>query len=254
MEDFLSPKYLMKLNTEVAKAILDKFGSNEDDVLHYIEKWYIGDYHYENFIIYKSNEDKIDLKKTLHSMEGYLLLEIAVDMGVETPGFIPSVAVFRNEIRSEYESANLTFDNALRQIEKHPDFAVGLANSALESIIKEIFKDERIQTKPKADKTLYDLTSDLLKEFQLYPESEMPMEIKTIGSSLLTINQNIEKLRSEKTNIRGKPFEDYVIEDSIYAYFIINSVTTVGLFLNSYYKYKFPKPKIENPIEDELPF
>jgi len=38
----------------------------------------------------------------------------------------------------------------------------------------------------------------------------------------------------------------------MYAYFIINNVTTIGLFLNSYYKKKFPK--IETSSENELPF
>ena len=80
-----------------------------------------------------------------------------------------------------------------------------------------------------------------------------PKEIKTIGSSLLAINQTIEKLRSEKTNFHGKTNEDYLINDTIYTYFIINTVATVGLFLNSYYKTKFPVP---TPVieDDRLPF
>lgn len=84
---------------------------------------------------------------------------------------------------------------------------------------------------------------------------EHPIEIKTIGSSLLAINQAIEKLRSEKTNFHGKTNGDYLIDDTIYTYFIINTVTTVGLFLNSYYKTKFPKPKPKPKVEDDgLPF
>lgn len=65
---------------------------------------------------------------------------------------------------------------------------------------------------------------------------EYPKENLTIGSSLLVICQSIEKLRNEKTDFHGKTKDDYLINDSIYAYFIINAVTTVGLFLNSYYK------------------
>ncbi len=44
-----------------------------------------------------------------------------------------------------------------------------------------------------------------------------------------------------------------MIEDAIYAQFVINSVTTVGLFLNSFYKTKYPKPEPEYE-EDDLPF
>lgn len=86
-----------------------------------------------------------------------------------------------------------------------------------------------------------------------YTNIEHPKEIKTIASSLLAINQSIEKLRSEKTNFHGKTNDDYLITDSIYTYFIVNAVTTVGLFLISYYKTKYPKTKIEIE-DDELPF
>jgi hypothetical protein len=84
----------------------------------------------------------------------------------------------------------------------------------------------------------------------------MPEEIKTIGSSLLAISQGIEKLRSDKTDFHGKTKDDYKIEDSIYTYFVVNSVTTVGLYLNSYYKTKFSKPIVQNASieEDDLPF
>ena len=66
---------------------------------------------------------------------------------------------------------------------------------------------------------------------------------------------NIEKIRSEKTNMHGKMSDDYLINDSVYTYFIVNSVTTIGLFLNSFYNNKFPEEIIEKQIEiDDLPF
>jgi hypothetical protein len=109
-----------------------------------------------------------------------------------------------------------------------------------------------ISSKTTGGETLYKLTSIILKEFNL-TNNEHPLEIKTIGSSLLAINQAVEKLRSEKTNFHGKTGDDYLINDTIYTYFIVNTVATVGLFLNSYYKTKFPKP---TPIieSDDLPF
>jgi len=149
----------------------------------------------------------------------------------------------------EYASASSTFENAFKKIESEPNIAIGLANSALESIIKEILKDERINSKIKPNKTLYELTGEILKVFQLYPNSDMPEEVKTIGSSLLAISKGIEKIRSDKTDFHGKTSVDYKIEDPIYTYFIVNCVTTVGLFLNSYFKMKFPKPIIENEIQ-----
>jgi hypothetical protein len=181
-------------------------------------------------------------------MTGSDLLKIAIDLGVDTPDFIPSIPTFKNQLKSDYKNAYDTFTKAYRQIETDPSTAVGLANSALESIIKEILKDERISSKLSGGETLYKLTSIILKVFNITNEDH-PKEIKIIGNSLLAINQTIEKLRSEKTNFHGKTTDDYLINDTIYTFFIVNSVATVGLFLNSYYKTKFPKTQII--IEDD---
>lgn len=255
----ISPKYLMKLVTDIDIAIWKEYNSYENVAL-YIDKWHVieqGDWnnYYENFAIKKKSNGQIDLKQTLHAIQDELLLKIAIDIGVDTPDFIPSIPMFKNEIKSNYISANATFEKALKQIEVHPDIAIGLANSALESIIKEILKDERMSSKIKGNKTMYILSTVILKEFKLLSDTNLPQEIKTIGNSLLTINQSIEKIQSEKTDFHGKTQEDYVIEDPLYTYFIVNSVTTIGLFLNSYYKLKFPKPIVEdNKVIDDLPF
>lgn len=257
MNDTISPKYQMKLIKNIEEVIWAEYKSYQD-VLFYINKWHVvqADWnnHWENFYISTKTNGSIDLATTLHGIDGEILIKMAIDLGVETPDFIPSISTFRNEVKSDYKTASATFEKALKQIEAHPDIAVGLANSALESILKEIFKDDRIKAKPKTGKTLYDLTSELLKEIHLFPDSNMPIEIRNIGSSLLSINQNIEKLRSEKTNVHGKTSEDYVIEDSLYTYFIVNSVATVGIFLSSFYKNKFPKLKLDDSPVDDLPF
>lgn len=245
----------MKLVLDVHKAIWDEYKSYKE-VYFYISKWHESDDYgnWENFPIIMGQNKEIDLSRTLHSMNGEILVKVAIDIGVETPDFIPCIPTFRNEIKSEYKTASATFEKAFKQIESHPDTAIGLANSALESIIKEILKDPSISTKVKGSETLYALSTMILREFRLLSDSDMPQEIKTIGNSLLTINQNIEKIRSEKTNFHGKTGDDPVIEDPIYTYFIVNSVATVGLFLNSYYKSKFNKNKIESSSSDDLPF
>jgi hypothetical protein len=261
MENTISPKYLMKLIAEIGTALQFHFKSDYDNILFYFEKWhkhndgYNSNDYWKNFTIYKYDNSVINLAKTLNNIDTDTLLKIAIDLGVDTPDFIPSIPTFRNEIKAKYTSASATFESAFRKIESEPNIAIGLANSALESIVKEILKDDRIRSKIKNNKTLYDLTSEILKVFQLFPNSEMPEEIKTIGSSLLAISQGIEKLRSDKTDFHGKTNDDYKIEDSLYSYFVVNCVTTVGLFLNSYYKTKFPKPIVENKnptIEDDI--
>jgi hypothetical protein len=258
MNELISPKYQMKLVKDVEQALLAEY-QTFDNVEHYIRIWH---HEYDNFnvnfyIIYRKDDDNIiDLSETLHTIDGETLLKIAIDLGVDTPDFIPSIPTFKNIIKSDYITAYDTFMKAYKQIESDPSLAIGLANSALESIIKEILKDERINSKIKGTETLYVLTTEILKIFQLFPNSDMPIEMKTIGSSLLAINQSIEKLRNDKTNVHGKTTEDYIIRDSLYTYFIINSIATVGLFLISYYKNKFPKNIIRNigNAFDELPF
>lgn len=191
----------------------------------------------------------------MHKIDGETLLKIAVDLGVETPDFIPSIPVFRNEIKSNYPTASRIFEDAFKQIEEHPDIAIGLVNSALESIIKEILKDERVKIPLKGSETLYSLVGEVIKFFKLYPNSDIPKEIKTIGSSLLSISKGVEDLRSSKTKFHGKTDGDYIINDSIYAYLVINTVTTVGLFLKNYFEKKFPPQMviIDDGIDD-LPF
>jgi hypothetical protein len=257
MENMISPKYHMKLAYEVDKAIRKEFNSL-DDISAYIDRWaYPGEQHFNQepeFYIQSFENREINLPRTLQKMESQILLKIAVDMGVETPDFIPSIASFRNEIKSDYKTASATFEKAFKEIESHPAIAIGLANSALESIIKEIIKDERLNTIINGNKNLYDLASELLKVFKLFPIREMPVEIKAIGSGLLAACQGIEKIRSEKSDFHGKTSDDYMVTDPLYAYFIVNSVTTVGLFLKSYYIKKFPE--IENNLGDitDLPF
>ena len=86
---------------------------------------------------------------------------------------------------------------------------------------------------------------------------QIPEEIKVIGTSLLSASQSIEKIRSTKTFFHGKTEDDYVIDDPLFVYFVVNSVCTIGLFLMSFYKKKFPKEESDDdmPLDsDNLPF
>lgn len=191
----------------------------------------------------------------MHHIDGETLLKIAIDLGVETPDYIPSIPVFKNELKSSYETASQTFEKAFKNVEEDPSLAVGLANSALESIIKEILKDDRIDVEWNEKDTLSNLIKSICKAFKLTTDSEMPNEIKTISSSLLNACKAIDDLRSDKTIFHGKMDSNYVLTEPLYAYFIVNAVSTVGLFLLNFYKLRFPqivKPVIEDI--DDLPF
>ncbi len=232
-----------------------------EDVRYYIEKWHVvyDDYRgEENFpILYKDNEQtKIDTKGTLHQVDGETLLKMAIDLGIETPDFIRSIPKFKNELKSSYETASQTFEKAFKNVEEDPSFAIALANSALESIIKEILKDERITVQSSEKDTLSSLIKSICKEFQLGTNNDYPNEIKTIASSLINCSKAIEDLRSDKTLTHGKTDEDYIVSDPLYAYFVVNAVSTVGLFLLNFYKSKYSlgKAKEQTSPIDDLPF
>ena len=251
MMELISPKYRVNLIRNIEEAIWSEFGSYANVSL-YVEGWHrkAGDWSEENFHIKYLRPGVVDLIATLSNVDNDTLLKMAIDLGVDTPDFIPSVPTFRNEIKAEYATASATFEKAYRHIESEPETAIGLANSVLESIIKEILKDSRITTEWKETDTLYSLTKAILKEFKLQPTSDMPEEIKVIGSSLSAIAQGVERLRSDKTLFHGKTDEDYVISDPMYVYFVVNSVCTIGMFLRSFYKKHYPAQE----IFDSTPF
>ena len=261
MNQSISPKYQMSIVQKITDSLFEQFTSYEN-VEAYLNKWHQVEhdnfnYFWENFQFYYRDEakKKIDAAKTLHNVDGETLLKIAIDLGIETPDYIPSIPTFKNELKSSYEIASLTFEKAFRNVETDPSLAIGLANSALESIIKEILKDSRINVTWSEKETLTKLVGNLCKAFGFQSNGKFPTEIKTLASSLKSAGQAIENLRSDKTEFHGKTDGDLMITDAVYAYFVVNATTTVGLFLLNFYKSNYPPiVKSEVILDDEIPF
>ena len=263
MEYKISPVYRMKLLEKVEKEIWNRYKSYKD-----VEQYMKLNQIYDGFgqvdfdISYFSegkNKEKINLIETLRVIAKDIpdkLLKMAIDLGIETPDYIPSIPTFRNELKADNKNASTSFEKAFQNIEEDPAESVGYANSVLESIIKEILKDQRFDIDA-TKLTNGKLVKEILKEFGLNPNSpQMPDEIKSIGSSLTTVSKAIEDLRSDKTSFHGHDSEKYLIDEPLYAYFIVNACATVGLFLINFYEKKFPK-EVENINNDEgndLPF
>lgn len=261
MNQGISPKYQMSIVQKITDSLFEQFTSYEN-VEAYLNKWHQVEhddfnYFWENFQFYYRDEakKKIDTAKTLHNVDGETLLKIAIDLGIETPDYIPSIPTFKNELKSSYETASLTFEKAFRNVKTDPSLAIGLANSVLESIIKEILKDSRINVIWSEKETLTKLIGNICKAFGLQSNGNLPKEIKTLASSLINAGKAIEDLRSGKTEFHGKTDGDLMIKDAVYAYFVVNATTTVGLFLLNFYKSKYlPVIKSEVISDDELPF
>ena len=232
----------MRLINKIEEVIWEMFPKSKYmNVGNYITRWHKTDEQgwWENFSLFFDDNGNINLNKTLNSMDGELLLKIAIDLGIDTPYFIPCIPSFKNTLKDRYQSAYDTFNKAITNIEDAPDISIGLANSALESITKNILNEGLLTVSCDKKDTLYKLTQQILKGFDMYPTTTIPQEIKTLGSSLLGASKAIEDLRSDKTSLHGAANTDYIITDKLYAYFIVNAVISIGLFIDSYYKLKF---------------
>lgn len=105
--------------------------------------------------------------------------------------------------------------------------------------------------------TLSKLIKNICKAFRLNNGDSLPQEVQTIAKSLIACSNAIEDLRSTKTE-HGKTQDDFIIKDPMCAYFVVNAVSTVGLFLLNYYMGKYPRQvnnaRYEFDPDDDLPF
>ncbi len=249
----ISPKYIISLINKIKSELTRQYTSS--DIRAYLTRWIeFYDAFNQNFGISLYDNGELDLDTTLNNIDDETLLKIAIDLEIDTPDFLPSIPVFKNEVKSSYKTAGKTFELACKKVNDEPGIAVCLANSALESIIKEILKDKRLYDNLYNDNdTLYELTEKCLKKLNAHPSQHIPNEIKRIGSGLLKSCQAIEGIRSDETLVtHGKTDADTVIEDPMLAYFIINAVTTIGLYLLKLYQKEYPI--INQETETELPF
>lgn len=262
----ISPRYTLRLINKIENKLWSIFPDKKYvNVENYIKRWHEGpEFDYrgdiiadENFsIIRQHDSNNIDLLRTLSNIKDEeILMKMAVDLDIETPQTIPAVVEIKEILANDYNDVERTFQKAHKKIYDEPSIAIVLANSALEAIIKKICSDENL-TSCNNHNTLYDLVSHILREYNYFPNSKLNNNIKQIGSALLSACQAIESIRSENTEGHGKIKEDYIINDPLYSAFILNAITTVGLFLLNYYEkqYKVEEDDFSDITEDEIPF
>jgi hypothetical protein len=184
------------------------------------------------------------------------MISMAIDLDIPVPTVLPAFPTFTRTLVEGEFGTSLAYNNfmkAYKLVYEAPEQAIALANSSLETIIKHILADERINIEYNSKDTLYKLVEAILKEFSYFPTKNMQNNVKKIGSSLLCIAKEIEDMRSDKTFAHGKGKTDYVIDDNLYSVYIINSVITVGMFLISFYDKKYP-PVSSYDFDEEIPF
>ena len=248
----ISPSSMLDIIERIEKALWEKFETRKyQNVKRYISRWHIvyDDFGHSNFVISaQKDNDNIDLPATLDSMDDELLFKIAVDLNIEIPGMIYSVAEIKGVLSRKYEDVGRTFEKAHEKIYSEPSMAIIMANSALERIIKKICSDHSIDGCNSKD-TLYKLALHILKQFNFFPDKNLNTNIRNIGSGLLSASQAIENIRRNNTEAHGT--EDEIISDPLYAMLVVNTVATVGLFLLNYYEKHYQS---EPDLEDEISF
>lgn len=247
----ISPKYIMELVPKVSETLWGMFtNAKYQNVRRYIEKWHEGKWTgwngeewEENFHIHFRDEEKreIDLDETLHNIPNDALIKIAIDLGIDTPGFLPAVPRFKNILKNQNQSAYQNFQRATKSVYESPDNAVALAASTLEGIIKTILSHETFTEDAESikNKPLSKLVSEILKKFGFSDKTKSPQEIITIASQLRGIGSTIDDLRSDKSTAHGKGGDDYVIDDPLWAMLTINASASLGLFMWEYFEKKY---------------
>ena len=123
----ISAVYRMELIEKLDKTIWSKYGSYKK-VEQYVKlnQTLYDDFGNANFdIVYVNNNIQLlDTLGNIAQTDSELLIKMAIDLGIETPDFIPSIPTFRNKLKDDYKNASTSFEKAFQSIEKNPADAV----------------------------------------------------------------------------------------------------------------------------------
>lgn len=232
----ISPLYMQRLKTRVESALWDLFNESKyRQVEEYVRRWHEDDGNFwENFSVYEK-DGHIDLGRTLAEMPNDILIKMAADIGIETPGLLPCIPVMKNILGKANASAYANFEHAVRDVYDCPDQSIALAASTLEGVFKAIIQD----MDPNAsvgNLSLSKLTSKVVKELVDACDPSTPQEVKTLAAQLRSLGSSIDNLRSDKSTAHGKAPGEYVVDDSLWAETVVNASATLGIFLWKLYE------------------
>ncbi len=256
----ISPLYMQRLKGRVENALWNLFaGSKYRQVEEYVRRWHDdGGSIWENFCIFEK-DGHIDLSRTLAGMPNDILIKMAADIGVETPGLLPSIPVMKNILNQNNTNAYMNFERAVKDVYEHPDRSVPPAASTLEGVFKTILQnsDPDIQAK---NPSLSELTVKVVKQLIGECDASAPREIRTLASQLRGLGSTIDDLRSDKSTAHGKAAGDYVIDDELWAEAVVNATATLGLLLWRLHERSCAEAKVTSTdqsiptYDDDIPF
>ncbi len=256
----ISPLYMQRLKGRVEEALWNLFSESKyRQVEEYVRRWHEDDGNFwENFCVFEK-DGHIDLGRTLAGMPNDILIKMAADIGVETPGMLPCIPVMKNILNQNNTNAYANFERAVKDVYDHPDQSVALAASTLEGLFKTILQNSDPSIRSK-NLSLSDLTGKVVKQLIGDCDASAPQEIRTLASQLRGLGSTIDDLRSDKSTAHGKAAGDYVVDDSLWAETVVNATATLGLLLWRLYERSCAAAKAASavrptPIYDgDIPF
>ena len=241
----ISPRFMVNLKKKIIDKINAEFPSEYGLQADFLNRFGLKDRWSGEL-----GDMYLNLVFSLNEAEDSILFQMAVDLGLEVPGLIYSVAEIRDILGTGYTKAHSMFENAYKKVMDEPSQSVILANSALESILKEL-SDEGLIEPCRTGDSLKELTNHVITQLDLSPSKMANTNMKKIVSKLLKIAEAIQNLRSEHTEAHGKNKDSYLIDNPMYSQLVLNAVTTVGLFLHQYHQAK-ANINNENQFEESI--
>lgn len=255
----VSPKFMMDLINRLEPAIWNMFDLSYVDVERYIRRWHVssgggweGDYE-ENFSVVRRGGN-IDLTETLHSMPNEIVFKIAAESGIAIPGFIPAVPIFQNALDCTNENAARTFQRAAAEVYENPDHSIALASSTLEGVMKStiLLLPPEISADLSQGKSLTAQTRSVVRALGFESGMNCPPELVTAAGQIRGLAQSIDDLRSRRSSAHGTDPTEHVVDNPLWAAFVVNATATLGLFLLEYCNARF-RGKDRGPIPDPTP-
>lgn len=256
----ISPLYMQRLKNQVEEALWGLFDKSKyRQVEEYVRRWHEDDGSlWENFSVY-TTDGHIDLDRTLAEMPNDILIKMAADIGVETPGLLPCIPVMKNILSQSNANAYANFQRATRDVYDQPDQSVALAASTLEGVFKTFIQNIEPDNSMR-NASLTKLTSKVVKHLVDTCDPSAPLEIKTLASQLRGLGNAIDDLRSDKSMAHGKAPGGYVVDDPLWAETVVNCTATLGIFLWRLFEQHQsqqaePSPAPQPPAyDDDIPF
>ena len=240
---------MQRLKGRVENALWNLFEESKyRQVEEYVRRWHEDDGSFwENFCIFEK-DGHIDLGRTLAGMPNDILIKMAADIGVETPGMLPCIPMMKNILNQNNTNAYANFERAVKDVYDHPDRSVALAASTLEGLFKTILQNSDPSIRLK-NLSLSDLTGKVVKQLIGNCDASAPQEIRTLASQLRGLGSTIDDLRSDKSTAHGKAAGDYVVDDGLWAETVVNATATLGLLLWRLYERSCARAKAASTVQ-----